>query len=33
VPFKRVPNAALVPLDPVGAEHADLGGGEATIAS
>jgi broad specificity phosphatase PhoE len=33
VPFKRVPNAALVPLDPVGAEHTDLGGGEATIAS
>jgi broad specificity phosphatase PhoE len=26
---ERVPNAALVPLDPVEAEHADLGGGEA----
>jgi broad specificity phosphatase PhoE len=32
-PFERVPNAALVPLDPVAAEHADFGGGEATIAS
>jgi probable phosphoglycerate mutase len=28
--FERVPNAALVPLDPLEAEHADLGGGEAT---
>jgi probable phosphoglycerate mutase len=26
---ERVPNAALVPLDPIEAEHADLGGGEA----
>jgi broad specificity phosphatase PhoE len=26
---ERVPNAALVPLDPVEAEHADIGGGEA----
>lgn len=26
---ERVPNAALVPLDPDEAEHADLGGGEA----
>lgn len=26
---ERVPNAALVPLDPEEAEHADLGGGEA----
>jgi broad specificity phosphatase PhoE len=26
---ERVPNAALVPLDPTEAEHADLGGGEA----
>jgi probable phosphoglycerate mutase len=25
---ERVPNAALVPLDPVEAEHAELGGGE-----
>ena len=33
VPFKRVPNAALVPLDPAAAAAADLGGGEATIAS
>jgi broad specificity phosphatase PhoE len=31
--FERVPNAALVPLDPVAAEHADLGGGAATPAS
>jgi probable phosphoglycerate mutase len=30
---ERVPNAALVPLDPVAAEHADLGGGEATPSS
>jgi broad specificity phosphatase PhoE len=28
--FERVPNAALVPLDPVEAEQADLGGGAAT---
>jgi probable phosphoglycerate mutase len=28
--FERVPNAALVPLDPIEAEHADLGGGAAT---
>jgi broad specificity phosphatase PhoE len=26
---ERVPNAALIPLDPVEAEHADVGGGEA----
>ncbi|HTC60022.1 MAG TPA: histidine phosphatase family protein [Solirubrobacteraceae bacterium] len=26
---ERVPNAALVPLDPTEAEHADVGGGEA----
>lgn len=26
---ERVPNAALVPLDPAEAEHADMGGGEA----
>jgi broad specificity phosphatase PhoE len=26
---ERVPNAALVPLDPVEAEHAEIGGGEA----
>jgi len=26
---ERVPNAALVPLDPVEAEHAEMGGGEA----
>jgi broad specificity phosphatase PhoE len=31
--FERVPNAALVPLDPVAAEHDDLGGGEATLPS
>jgi broad specificity phosphatase PhoE len=31
--FERVPNAALVPLDPVEAEHAELGGGAATPAS
>jgi broad specificity phosphatase PhoE len=31
--FKRVPNAALVPLDVDGAEHADLGGGTATAPS
>lgn len=39
VHFERVPNAALVPLasspegDAVAGEHADLGGGEATLAS
>jgi broad specificity phosphatase PhoE len=33
VPFKRVPNAALVPLDPVAAAQSELGGGEATFAS
>jgi len=31
--FERVPNAALVPLDPVEAESADIGGGAATPAS
>jgi broad specificity phosphatase PhoE len=31
--FERVPNAAIVPLDPLEAEHADLGGGAATPAS
>jgi probable phosphoglycerate mutase len=31
--FERVPNAALVPLDPERAAHADLGGGAATLAS
>ena len=31
--FERVPNAALVPLDPEPATEVDLGGGEATIAS
>jgi broad specificity phosphatase PhoE len=31
--FERVPNAALVPLDPELAVEAELGGGEATIAS
>jgi broad specificity phosphatase PhoE len=31
--FERVPNAALVPLDPVEAEQAELGGGEATTPS
>jgi broad specificity phosphatase PhoE len=31
--FERVPNAALVPLDPVQAEHVDVGGGAATPAS
>lgn len=30
---ERVPNAALVPLDPVEAQHADLGGGAALPAS
>jgi broad specificity phosphatase PhoE len=33
IPFERVPNAALVPLDPDAASEADLGGGEATVAS
>jgi broad specificity phosphatase PhoE len=31
--FERVANAALVPLDPDEAEHADLGGGAATPSS
>ncbi|MCW3028446.1 MAG: Phosphoglycerate mutase [Solirubrobacterales bacterium] len=31
--FERVPNAALVPLDPFEAERADLGGGAATPSS
>jgi broad specificity phosphatase PhoE len=31
--FERVANAALVPLDPVLAEHAELGGGAASISS
>ena len=31
--FQRVPNGALVPLDPVEAETAELGGGAATMAS
>ncbi len=31
--IKRVPNAALVPLDPQAAEHAELGGGATTLAS
>ena len=30
---ERVANAALVPLDPLAVEHADLGGGEATMPS
>jgi broad specificity phosphatase PhoE len=30
---ERVPNAALVPLDPVEAEHVDMGGGEALPSS
>jgi broad specificity phosphatase PhoE len=30
---ERVPNGALVPLDPVGAVHPPIGGGEATVAS
>jgi broad specificity phosphatase PhoE len=30
---QRVPNAGLVPLDPVEAEHAELGGGRATTPS
>jgi broad specificity phosphatase PhoE len=33
IPFQRVPNAALVPLDPIAATDAELGGGEATLAS
>ncbi|HSZ12742.1 MAG TPA: histidine phosphatase family protein [Solirubrobacteraceae bacterium] len=31
--FRRVPNAAIVPLDPAEAAVADLGGGEATLAT
>jgi broad specificity phosphatase PhoE len=31
--FTRVPNAALVPLDPVLARSVELGGGEATMPS
>jgi probable phosphoglycerate mutase len=31
--IKRVPNAALVPLDPRAAQQTDLGGGTATLAS
>jgi broad specificity phosphatase PhoE len=31
--FKRVPNAAIVPLDPHRADEADLGGGAATMPS
>jgi broad specificity phosphatase PhoE len=31
--FERVANAALVPLDPIAAERADLGGGDATMPS
>jgi broad specificity phosphatase PhoE len=31
--FERVANAALVPLDPIAAEHEDLGGGAATLPS
>ena len=31
--FKRVPNGAIVPLDPVAAAQADLGGGAATMPS
>jgi len=31
--FERLPNAALVPLDPAAAQDAELGGGEATLAS
>ncbi len=33
IPFQRVPNAALVPLDPVAAAESELGGGEATLAT
>jgi len=32
-PFERVPNAALVPLDPIAAESADFGGADVTSAS
>lgn len=31
--FERVPNGALVPLDPAAAEHTDPGGGAATMPS
>lgn len=31
--FQRLPNAALVPLDPAAAQDAEVGGGEATLAS
>jgi broad specificity phosphatase PhoE len=31
--FERVPNGALVPLDPLAAESTELGGGEATLPS
>ena len=33
IPFQRVPNAALVPLDPIAAEGAEFGSDEATLAS
>jgi broad specificity phosphatase PhoE len=33
LPFRRVPNAAIVPLDPAEAAVADLGGGKATLAT
>ncbi|MHB8242179.1 MAG: histidine phosphatase family protein [Solirubrobacteraceae bacterium] len=33
VRFERLPNAALVPLDPTGVAKADLGGGSATLPS
>lgn len=33
IPFRRVPNAAIVPLDPEQAARADLGGGAATVPS
>jgi len=33
LPFRRVPNAAIVPLDPAAASESVLGGGEATVAS
>ena len=33
LPFQRVPNAAIVPLDPAEAAVADLGGGAATMSS
>jgi broad specificity phosphatase PhoE len=32
-PFRRVPNAAIVPLDPADTAVADIGGGDATIPS